>query len=97
MTDFIALRRKYAAIPEWRRPLGAAWGVDPEESLRVNLREALYDLASDKPQTLEDLAAGVREHWGEATDKQIQAQLRELVRADAIVRVAGGYVRKEEP
>jgi len=87
----------YSALPGWRRPLWDAHSsTDHGEAVSLGLRGALLDLTSDEPQSFADLAGGVREHWGEATGREINLHLIHLVREGALRRVGGGYVRGTE-
>lgn len=61
-----------------------------------SLREALYELLGAEPQSVDELHAGVLEHWGEATPKQVVRALQRLVQSQAVYRVGGGYVRRGE-
>lgn len=82
----------YASLPGWRRPVAAITDPDTE---RTGLREVIYELLGDGPSTGEQLAADIREHWGEATPQQIGRALAELRRSRAILRVGDRYARSE--
>lgn len=89
-----------SALPHWRRPLprfertpqqkAHLERVSSEEAARreaASLREATYDLC-EQPTTFADLAAGVREEWGDASQIQIAAALSALVRLRSLRRTA---------
>lgn len=90
---------KVDQLTSWRRPYGAITPI-PGSQLREpietrGLREAVYELIGDEPVSIEEIAAAVREHWGEAGAVQIGRALTSLQRDGAIRRVGGRYARRE--
>lgn len=79
--------------PRHRRPLGVTFS-ETGSAEKVGLSHALYELTGD-PTTLDELTEAVAAEWGSATDAEIRASLRGLVRAGALVVHEAGYVRAE--
>ncbi|MGE5801588.1 MAG: hypothetical protein ACM358_04985 [Gemmatimonadota bacterium] len=87
----------WETLPGWRRNLfGVPSSTEMGSAERNGLREALYELSGSEPRTFAELAAAVREEWGDATGCSIRLQLLTLVRRRALRRTRAGYVRVEE-
>lgn len=70
---------------EWRnRYGGTATRRERAARERRSLREAICDLLEDMALTGEELAAAVREEWGECTEAQLATAIRELMYDDEL-------------
>lgn len=69
--------------------------VSRSETEAQGLREVIYELLSEDSLTSVAITAGVHEHWGDATPRQISRALTELQRSGAIRRVGERYSRSE--
>jgi hypothetical protein len=88
-------RSAYAAIPEYRRPIGATTWYESQvaDRERNSLRAAVFDLGGADARGLSSLLADVREEWGPCEPAQLESVLAELVRDGDLERVPGGWVR----
>lgn len=82
------------ALPEWRRPFGAAVPVSAEDRDRErhSLADAIVDLLGECPLTYDEIAPRVRDEWGGCSDTEIEEALRALV-VDGAVRCSGERYR----
>lgn len=92
------LRLKYAALPSWRKPLGIAWSAKSEAAAREHssLCDAIRELTSDLPQTLDDLLEAVREDWGACSADELRGVVAELVDDRELRRAPDGTITKQE-
>lgn len=94
------------SLPEWRRPFGAvhmdrrtAIGLDCTTEIDW-LCGAILDLVGSSSLSYAEIAAGVREEWGDASHDRINAAVRRMVQAGDLERcvVDGKYsYRRTEP
>lgn len=72
--------RRFPGLPGWRLPIPVGlFCLKSAARERSSLREVVLELATDQPQTLDELLAAVHEDWGACELELLRSVVAELV------------------